>query len=386
MIKILRLIPLIVPLFQGCISPSGRPAVSTHADSAVVDTFFTGIFSQNCDGFTGGDGTYSVELPDGGTAWIFGDTFIGGLNPDNTREHQEPKFIRNSLILMQAGQVKTFYRTMNGQNASFQIHPLVQEPQTELTEDSVWFWPGDGLVEDGKLKIFFSEFAQVDTGMWGFSWLGTWIASYPIPRFTTGSLEAESLELLPFSRELDIHFGHAVLEEKAYTYVYGLGGGQPHAARYPSGNVHGSWEFFTGGGWSRAPADARPMAAFEGSEQFSVFKLKGLYVMITQMGGFSDEICSFTSVTPFGPWENRQLLYKTPLPAGNTSLITYNALAHPQFTSDGMLLVSYNMNSLRLEDHYLDAGIYRPRFIRVPVHVILGEPDTVNDRENDERK
>lgn len=35
-----------------------------------------------------------------------------------------------------------------------------------------------------------------------------------------------------------------------------------------------------------------------------------------------------------------------------------------------MLLVSYNMNSFKLQDHFENAGIYRPRFIRVPLEMI----------------
>ena len=45
---------------------------------------------------------------------------------------------------------------------------------------------------------------------------------------------------------------------------------------------------------------------------------------------------------------------------------TYNAVAHPEFTSGGRLLVSYNANS---EDWGLvtaDATLYRPRFITIP--------------------
>ena len=54
------------------------PAKSGMTDSiAVPDTYFTNLFIRDCCGFTGGDGTYSVLLPDGRTVWIFGDTFLG---------------------------------------------------------------------------------------------------------------------------------------------------------------------------------------------------------------------------------------------------------------------------------------------------------------------
>lgn len=53
-----------------------------------------------------------------------------------------------------------------------------------------------------------------------------------------------------------------------------------------------------------------------------------------------------------------------PNPGGN--LYTYNAVAHPQFGDDRGLLVSYNVNSFVFADLFEDAGIYRPRFVRLP--------------------
>ncbi|MFY0628720.1 MAG: DUF5005 domain-containing protein, partial [Reichenbachiella sp.] len=41
------------------------------------DKEFDDFFTRRKPGFTGGDGTYSVNLPNGTNIWIFGDTFIG---------------------------------------------------------------------------------------------------------------------------------------------------------------------------------------------------------------------------------------------------------------------------------------------------------------------
>lgn len=335
-------------------------------DTVLIDTTYTGLFDRTGEGFTGGDGTYSVELPDGRTLWIFGDTFIGGVNSDGTRQHQDPKFIRNSVVVMDGDSLTTLYRKLDGVNASFVIHPDVLEGKYQLTEDSVWFWPGDGYVEENRLKLFLSEFAQKDTGMWGFRWLGTWMASFSLP-----SLEQESLELIQTVEVTGIHFGHAVLKEGGMVYVYGLGGGKIHVARYPAGREEGPWEYFTESGWGTDIARAAPVAPFNGSEQFSVFRYGDQYVLITQTGGFSNEICSYLSGTPYGPWESKRLLYTIPHPRPGMQLITYNALAHPGLIEKGMLLISYNVNSLVLEDHYNHAWIYRPRFIRVPMWKIL---------------
>ena len=55
-----------------------------------LDKEFTNKFDMREPGFTGGDGTYSVELPDGRTVWMFGDTFIGEVSDELTREKNEP--------------------------------------------------------------------------------------------------------------------------------------------------------------------------------------------------------------------------------------------------------------------------------------------------------
>ena len=332
----------------------------TQTGTPVPDTVFTSLFMGECYGFTGGDGTYSVPLPDGRIVWIFGDTFIGGVNEDNTRQLQDPKFIRNSVVVQDGDSVRTLFQTIDGQKASFAI------PRTDGKQESEndrWLWPGDGLIENGLLKIFYSEFTQQDTGMWGFRWEGTWIGSYSLP-----GLEELDLQKLYDRKDTPIHFGHAVFVDDTHTYVYGAGDiKNPYAARYPNGNVNGAWEFYTGGSWTNDITRAMPMDDIGISEQFSVFKLKNTCILLTQMGELGPDIYSFTSDTPYGPWDNKQLLYTIPLPDSAHNLITYNALAHPHLIRDHNLLVSYNTNSTELRDHYRDASIYRPRFVWVPL-------------------
>jgi predicted alpha-1,2-mannosidase len=362
------ILELVTPREQA-VRPVEKPE-RRHMREVVRDTFFTGLFRRSGEGFTGGDGTYSIPLPDGRTAWLFGDTFIGGIDPGrHTRSRTEPVYIRNSMVVQDGTELETFYRKLNNRNASFVIHPDAFRGDGTLAEDSVWFWPGDGYCGDGLLRIFLSGFVRTGTGMWDFRWTGTSVASFSLP-----DLAQKEIIPIPYGLQAGIHFGHALLEDKQYIYVYGSGDGKPHAARFPRGRINGSWEFFDGETWTGNAAAARPMADIDVSEQFSVFRQGDLYVLITQEGGISDEICSFTAGTPYGPWGNRQLLYRTPIPGSARNLITYNALAHPQFTEDGMLLVSYNVNSMVLEDLFKDAWIYRPRFIRVPLEMIHPSP------------
>lgn len=333
-----------------------------------TDTYFTNLFHRTGRGFTGGDGTYSVELPDGRNIWIFGDTFLGNVQKDGTRKKSDPLYIRNSMVVQDGEKLTTIYQCINGKDHSAVIPPEVSKSDFEISEMECWFWPGDGFIENGELKIFMSEFYQADTGMWGFSWKRTALVNFKLP-----SISLAGIHYFNYPHSIEIHFGHAVLVDQTYTYIYGLGNSKPYVARAKTGNCDGAWEFFTGNGWSTNSEDCKPMADIEASEQFSVLKREGKYILITQSGSLSNQICSYTSNKPFTGWKNKQVLYKTPLPDANKNIFTYNAVAHPQFINGNTLLISYNTNSSVLEDHFQDAGIYRPRFIWVPYCLI--DPD-----------
>lgn len=337
------------------------------------DTAFNEFFSRDCCGMTGADGTYSVLLPDGRTVWIFGDTFLGTVNKDNTREKRSPVFIRNSFGIQDGDSLRTLYQVKDGWESSFVIPPDATRGE-KFSEDSLWYWPGDGFIENGKLKVFMSAFWQAEEGNWGFRWVRTDLAVFSLP-----DVKLRKIEHIPFAAGSRIHFGHAVCDDtQHYTYIYGLGEDKkPYVARAEKGKVMEPWQFYTGRGWSNDVKKAQPMMDIQGSEQFSVIKLKDKFVYLTQIGGFHDNsIVSYTSDTPYADWGNRKNLYNVPVPGDDKDLFAYNALAHPQFINDeGELLVSYNVNSFNLEDLFDDATIYRPRFVRIPIEMILEETD-----------
>ncbi|MBI9067078.1 MAG: DUF5005 domain-containing protein [Salinivirgaceae bacterium] len=329
------------------------------------DSYFSDLFKRTGGGFTGGDGTYSVELPDGKTLWIFGDTFLGTIEPDGSRKKTNPMYIRNSFVVQDGNELTTLYQKIEGCDHSMIIPPKVIDSEFTITEEMQWYWPGDAFIENNELKVFVSEFHQSDTGMWSFEWKGTALVSFSLPE-----IKQTSIVHFNFNNEKEIHFGHAVFEDEDYTYIYGLGQGKPYVARVKAGNIEADWEFQTTQGWSPISSESIPMIEMDGSEQFTVMKRKGKYIYITQLGDFSTKICSFTSDKPYTGWSNKKELYSTPLPETKHNLITYNAVAHPQFIENNSLLISYNTNSFLLSDHFKNADIYRPRFIRVPFNMI----------------
>lgn len=330
-----------------------------------LDKEYNQKFEMYDPGFTGGDATYSVDLPDGRTVWIFGDTFIGPVTPELSREKTDPMYIRNCFVVQDGDQMITRHLGKPEEFKSMIIPQEVTELDT-LNERDVWYWPGDAFVSNDTLKLFLSKFHQADTGMWGFKFIETELVEFLLPE-----IKQVKISKIGYTKDPEIHYGHAVCETDDFLYIYGRGNGQLYAARAAWDDVVSSWEFFNGVGWSSNPADAKPMADMEGSEQFSVFELNDQYVLLTQLGSLSKEVISLVSQTPYGPWQNKKSLFHTPIPFDNKELFTYNAMAHPQFTENDELLVSYNTNSFQLADHFVNAAIYRPRFVRVPITMVL---------------
>jgi hypothetical protein len=353
---------LIIALTISC----NKKSIDNFSDTKSVvyeDTVFNNKFLPKGEGFAGSDATYSIVLPDGRTLWIFGDTFLGNVTANNKRIKTTPAYIRNSFVAVSDNGLITYHQGKPEEFRSMMIPPEVSELKT-FNELELWYWPGDAFIENGKLNVFASKFFQKDhNDMWAFEFRGTELVEFSLP-------DLKPLRVNTFNNLDSVHYGHAVLESEKFTYVYGLKK-YPYVARAIKDSVRGAWEFYNGIEWVKDSHQSKPMLKFEGSEQFSVFEWQGKYILITQGGNFDKTIYSFTSLTPYGPWDNRQELYVTPLPANCDKCFTYNALAHPQFIEDNYLLISYNTNSMIMQDHYDNALIYRPRFIRVPMDKIL---------------
>jgi len=327
------------------------------AHSATLDERFQALFDMPGPGWTGGDSTYSVLLPDGRTAWLFSDTFLGVVDARGGRHRFSP--LVNNTIVVQDG---TSFTTLHGGDLT------LPDSFFPAPAENAWYWQYDGTVErteEGeKLRIFLLHFRRAGDGVFGFQWVGTAIATLSLPE-----LELEGI--VPAPSDGGVSWGAALLEEDEHLYIYGtedLGDDKyMHLARAPRDGVLGAWEFWDGAAWTNdAGASARLLHGV--ANEYSVTAHAGGYVLVTMDTStrFSPHLVVWTSCTPTGPWENRTVVFDTPETGGNDgNLITYNAHAHPQFAEDGQWLISYNVNSLTFGDLFLDVNHYRPRFIRV---------------------
>ncbi|MCB0638882.1 MAG: hypothetical protein KDC54_19775, partial [Lewinella sp.] len=114
--------------------------------TVTLDTTFTGLFRQNCCGWTGSDGTISIALDDGRSLWGMGDSFIGEVYPDTTRPClPESRLVNNTLLLQDGHTLTTFF---NASDTSAYI------PGTDTTVA----WPGHGIQQEDTIYHFFKEY------------------------------------------------------------------------------------------------------------------------------------------------------------------------------------------------------------------------------------
>jgi len=344
-------------------APLSAGAAPTCVDvSAEVDAQLTDLFGDYGDAagrWTGADSAYSVTLPDGRTAWIYSDTFLGEVDATHGRSLDSP-FIHNSINVDDAGEITTF----TGGTADAP-ESLVKVAGGDEARD--WYWFGDATVHGDELQVLLVEFIKTGDTMWDFAFKGNGVATF----------DASTLELLSVDEvQTDgINWGSAIYEnpDDGYTYVYGVEdlGAQKfaHLARVAGGDLaDGQWEYLGDGGWSTDHTDTKRI--LEGvSNEFSVSRYQGRYTLVTGDATeiLSSKIVMYRSNTLEGPWTGKTVLYSTPETGGN--IFTYNAKAHPELGDGHTLLITYNVNSFDTNDLYTDVDNYRPRYVAVDAKI-----------------
>ncbi len=336
-------------------SPESTPDAKTLTISPTIQTsaapFFANLFNTFGGGWTGGDGIYSYALPDGRILWTFGDSFLGTVNPDYSR--QGGPMINNSFVVQDGTNITTLH---GGTVANPEAYVVPWDNPNH------WYWPGHGQVIGNKLYMFMLRIRSSGAGgIWGFEHIGSDMAVFSLPSL-------QLIDQYEVARGTEYLMGVSTFRENNTVYIYGtrsLFGKRCLVARMQVSNPD-FIEHWNGSEWAaQFDGDAYLQRANGDdlivSNQFTVFKYNGVYLLLTQEDFLGSKIYLYQSDSPNGPWGNQKLVYETPETGGN--IFTYNAFLHTHIVHPQKgVLVSYSVNSQNFWDLFSDARIYRPRF------------------------
>ena len=352
---------------------AGGEKVSETSVSVVidgVDHVFGKSIIQDKSGVTAGDGMYSIALPDGRSIFLMGDSYVGHVTNGvrSTGDHM----YRNTYNIYDNGKTTALY-AVNGGTSSAAVPPGI------TNEGQKWYWPGHGYVVDNTLYIYQTLMYQGAEGAWGFMYETTRILEYSLP-----DIKLIKDTGIPCHAPENVHYGMAAINDGDYQYIYAQVDiendwdpvTEVYVARTTVEDMYSKWEFYNGSGWSENSSDAAPLAGLSSvavSSQFNVIKLRGKYVLFTSAKNWnSRKVYTFVSDTPYGPWKNKKLIYELPELAQN-NWYSYNAMVHPQFERNGMILGSYCVNTDTFSEQFSNVASYRPIFYWLDVDTILNK-------------
>ena len=357
------------------------------------------------EGWTGSDNSYSIPLPGEGegamTLFVFGDSFIGAIDPETGRRAPDSVMVNNAAGLLHGRQPDPAALELllgpprGGHPASSLVvpallgaadaasRPAAASPPSPIVAigDAEYYWLQDGLALDGALLLFASRVTSDPEGPEGFRFavLGTDLLRVPLsddgrPRFAA----AEAIPVPHDQRGpgLSRCFGAGVLDEpdSEWIYVYGLEKRDSTGllvARVARDKLldFAQWRFLGADGW-RASLDEAIVPVEAVSSELAVTRLSfgpdvGRYALIYSRDGIEPYVEMRLAETPWGPFGPAQTIWHCPEPAEGRGIYAYNAKAHPELSAAGRLLISYNVNTRCDAEHMADGHIYRIRWIEL---------------------
>jgi hypothetical protein len=355
-----------LPAQAQCVLP-GAPSPAT------IDVTFDSFFQQNGPGWTGGDGSYSLLLPDGTNLWMWSDSYIGTVNP-TTRLRSNYLFTAHNSLTIQNQTTGT-------------LTTVGYPPQTTSyfvpTKKADWFWIGGGLVVETSPGVYEIKIMLLEwTG--AFKLVGNSVATLSWPSLAIQSIVPVALP------NTSIEWGARILQVGSTFYIYGLKDPgtdtkTPYLAKTASVNYltqPSKWQYWnaTQNKWMAGQANATALTGVTSiTPEYSVDQMtstNGTFYMMTGMNPLRppyplwDAVTTWYSCSPQGPWTNHTTVYTTPEAGANGckvgTLVTYNPKAHPEFTDSDGILLTYNVNANDSSD-LVCANDYMPRFLRLSI-------------------
>jgi hypothetical protein len=332
---------------------------------------------RNGAGWTGGDGAISVRLDEGRIAWIFGDSFIGGVLGDGRRS-PDYHLVRNTVVV-QEGACLTTAVGGTAEAPSALVHPA---------DPGAWYWPQSATADGEVLHVVMQRVVRTGVTNWDFAIVGVDVIDLDVRSFAVTAVRR-----LPVDGS--ILWGASVLEADGETYVYGVENtpfdARVFLARAASRALDGEWRFFRGGPepWSPDPGDAEPLPAAPIEEGAAPSPLTGLsatitvladaegVVLVSQAPVFATAVTARRAPAPEGPFTGPEVIATATAPPVPEAF-TYGTRVHPQLAADGLQLLAWNVSSFG--DLLTNASLYRPRFTAIEWPPPAGQPPGIRAR------
>jgi len=341
--------------------------------TGVPDTTYDAMAVQNGPGWTGADGTYSLALPNGNSLWLWSDSYIGTVDPA-TR-------LRSSY-LFQAHNSLTIRDAVTGAVTTVAYPPKATSyfiPRNKAD----WYWVGGATLVQPRPGVYQIKVMLLEwTGVFVFK--GNSVATLNYPSMSIASIQPVALP------DLSIEWGTRIFQDGSYYYIYGIkdpgtANKLPYVARMTSLQYltqPRGWQYWnaTQNAWVMGQSNATAMAGVPAiTNEFSVDKVNasaGPFYLMVGMDPANpayplwQNVISFYSCSPQGPWSNEKVVYQTPESGASGcsvgTLVAYNPKAHIEFTDSTGILVSYNVNANNSQD-LVCANDYMPRFVRIQI-------------------
>lgn len=364
---------------------------------------WNGLFAR-VDGWTGGDGIYTVPLSGdespgaaahAPTLLLFGDTFIGTVAPDGARV--APRMVNNTMAILTGGVPEPAQLRFCWGKAAAGMPASMVVPRTRaaLTVPGSYYWLQDGIVVGRTFYCFPMVVAPDPTGPEGFQFALHGVVRVAVPVAQGGAdldwRQERQVDAPLFYRDAAgcrVYFGAALCpnthqagapQADGFVYCYGLRqvpGGMGHqlvVARVAeaafAAEDFAAWRYWDGSRWVPERERVAPVAPAV-SPECSVSPLiggwwDGRWALVSLLG---DTVSLCLGPGPIGPFSPALALYRCPESNRREradGVYVYNAKAHPHLARPGELLISYNVNTTRWDVHLRRADVYRPRFLRV---------------------
>lgn len=316
-------------------------------------------------GIAGGDIAVTAMSGRGDLLMAFGDPLLDSATLEQAQP--VPTTIRNAVVAFADDRVCL---VLGPHGAAFVPHRL----------DGVGYWPTSLVpIDDGSIAMFLQRVAEGGEG--DFINLGPAIAE--VQTTDDGLPYVEDVTDLGVDDSSRKRIGWGAASWRAgdgYVYIYGttnperdlVFGWSLHVARTTPDRLFdiGSWEYWTGSGWSADESSATAVIdAVGGVDQtLSVFARDDTWYAVSKRDGYlGRDVVLWTSPAPTGPFTPSTVLASRPSQP-EAGILAYAALAHPAlFPEPETMVISVSRNATDPDAITADPALYRPEFFRVPL-------------------